>query len=277
MKRILTLILSLALILAAAPAFAERSARTRIELEDAGSELLDGIQQAAEEISGSIPYGGSLTLDGGEASMLCAEAIMHTLDQLRADVEYEGYTMISYEDELYIELWLSDGNLHCSAAVTPASRRSGAANSHRPAAESSIWIDGSRSLYNNIINAADSINDAVIPAGEIFSFNDCVGPRSADCGYAEAVSGSGETEMGGGVEQVASAIWLAVKQMDGVAIVEKNTYGSFYSQSYVSSSNDAIFVDDGRTDFSFRNTGDAPLRISTYVSDDALHCEIFVD
>ena len=110
----------------------------------------------------------------------------------------------------------------------------------------------------------------------LFSFNGVVGPRSERYGYVDAVNGRGARVTGGGVAQVASALWLAVKNLDCVAVVEKSTYGSRYNQSYVSSSNDAILTDySAGTDFSFRNIGPEPLTIAVYISGDQLCCEIY--
>ena len=133
-------------------------------------------------------------------------------------------------------------------------------------------------MRNNILLAASSINDTVLDSGDLFSFNDSVGPRSERCGYVGAVNGRGAIVTGGGVAQVASALWLAVKNLDCVAVVEKSTYGSRYNQSYVLSSNDAILTDySAGTDFSFRNIGFEPLTIAVYVSGDELCCEIYQD
>ena len=128
----------------------------------------------------------------------------------------------------------------------------------------------------NIEIAVSRIDGFVVPSGARFSFNDTVGPRTKAYGFQTAVNGRGVKVTGGGVAQVASAIWLAVKGLDCVAIVEKSTYGSRYNQSYVYSSNDAILTDyaDG-TDFSFRNTGAAPITIATYISGDVLYCDIY--
>jgi len=116
----------------------------------------------------------------------------------------------------------------------------------------------------------------VLLNGDIFSFNDSVGPRVEKYGYQPALNGRGAKVTGGGVAQVASVIWLAVKNLDEIAIVEKSTYGSRYNQDYVSSSNDAILTDyNDNTDFSFRNTSLRPLTISTYVSGDMLVCDIY--
>ena len=149
----------------------------------------------------------------------------------------------------------------------------------RSIASSRIDLSGADdALRNNILLAASSINDTVLDSGDLFSFNGSVGPRSARCGYVEAVNGRGAVVTGGGVAQVASALWLAVKNLDCVAVVEKSTYGSRYNQSYVSSSNDAILTDySADTDFSFRNIGSEPLTIAVYVSGDELCCEIYQD
>ena len=129
---------------------------------------------------------------------------------------------------------------------------------------------------SNIEIAAARLDGVTVPYGTEFSFNDTVGPRTKAYGYQSALNGRGVKVTGGGVAQVASVIWLAVKNLDSIAIVEKSTYGSRYNQSYVASSNDAILTDysDG-TDFSFRNVGLNPITISTYVSGDMLCCDIY--
>jgi len=71
-------------------------------------------------------------------------------------------------------------------------------------------------------------------------------------------------------------VWLAVKNLDCVSIVEKSTYGKRYNQSYVTSSNDAILTDyKAGTDFSFRNSGSTQLTICTYISGGVLVCDIY--
>ena len=119
------------------------------------------------------------------------------------------------------------------------------------------------------------VDGTVLASGDTFSFNAIVGPRTAEQGYQSAVNGRGVAVTGGGVAQVASAVWLAVKDMADIAIVEKSTYGSRYSQNYVSSSADAILTDyNAGTDFSFRYTGAGSVTIQTYLSGDTLTCRV---
>ena len=135
---------------------------------------------------------------------------------------------------------------------------------------------GNEDVIHNVKLAADCVNDTALEKGDTFSFNDIVGPRSKKYGYRRAVNGRGAKVTGGGVAQVASALWLAVKDMDGIAIVEKSTYGESYNQRYVENSRDAILTDyaSGR-DFSFRYTGQGSVTIYTYVSDGWICCDVY--
>ena len=256
---------------------------------------------------------GARVTGGGVAQ--CATTLYLALKQLGADVEYTSlltygskfsdnyvsdgsdaimvdyssgadFSFINYSDDMLIEMWATDNYLYCTItldAVSGGELNWFSSASLQPAmrsiASSRIDLSGADdALRSNILLAASSINDTVLDSGDLFSFNDSVGPRSERCGYVGAVNGRGAIVTGGGVAQVASALWLAVKNLDCVAVVEKSTYGSRYNQSYVSSSNDAILTDySADTDFSFRNIGSEPLTIAVYISGDELHCEIYQD
>lgn len=330
MKRILSLLLALALCLAAVAAHAERESCAQTPLPTSSARR-NNIELAASAISGlTLSYGeefsfndlvgprierygyelaangrGAEVIGGGVAQV--ASTLYLALSEGGMDVEYTNFqtygssfvgdyvadpadailvdfnadidfSFINYENELYIQLWSTDDQLCCTVNVDPTVAAPLVSSFRRPLSSAILWIDGSDAVRENILLAAASINDTVLSEGDLFSFNDVVGPRSERFGYRLAVNGRGVEVIGGGVAQVASAIWLAVKNLDGVAIVEKSTYGSRYSQSYVSSSNDAILTDySNGTDFSFRNTAAEPLRISVYLDGDALCCEIYRD
>lgn len=199
-----------------------------------------------------------------------------------ADVDF---SFVNWGDDLVMEFWTTDSYLYCALTVEastedyiqwiPAATLA-PTQVRRPVASTSIWINGNSALRNNILLAAGSINDTVLTSGDLFSFNDSVGPREERYGYQSALNGRGVEVVGGGVAQVASVIWLAVKNLDSVTILEKSTYGNRYNQNYVSSSNDAILTDyNNGTDFSFRNIANEPLTISIYVSGDMLYCDIY--
>ena len=190
----------------------------------------------------------------------------------------------NYAGDMDIEMWTSDDYLYCSIALDQADETELSLSWAMDAGELSpaflasveIPLEGTPELINNVTLAADSINDTVLEPDDLFSFNETVGPRNARYGYQGALNGRGVKVTGGGVAQVASALWLAVKNLDNIAIVQKSTYGSRYNQSYVDSSNDAILTDySNGTDFSFRNIGDTAITISTWVLDDTLYCVIY--
>ena len=89
---------------------------------------------------------------------------------------------------------------------------------------------------------------------------------------------AGAKVTGGGVAQVASALWLAIKDLDNIKITEKSTYGSRYNQRYVADPADAVLTDyaSGR-DFCFRYTGKTRLTIYAYVEGGRLYCDVIED
>lgn len=187
------------------------------------------------------------------------------------------FAFTNYAGDLVISMWTEDEELICSIS-------GGGSNSHADPenmlliSSAAIDLDGSDGLISNITRAADSIGWYTLEDGEIFSFNDTVGPRTKENGYVTAINGRGVKVTGGGVAQVASVVWLAIEDLDDISIVEKSTYGKRYSQKYVDSSADAILTDyNAGTDFSFKNMRRETLYIETYVSGDELICEIFVE
>ena len=207
-------------------------------------------------------------------------------------VDYAAGQDFSFENcggDLMIEMWEDGGRLYCGVTVReeePAALWTFAPTEDAQpseggvtvaAATAAIPLNGSEELRNNVALAAESIRDTVLTPGDLFSFNEIVGPREKKYGYQRALNGRGANVVGGGVAQVASVLWMAARQLDSVAIVEKSTYGSRYNQHYVESSNDAILTDYDHTDFSFRYTGDSSLTISTYIANGWLICEMYID
>ena len=195
-------------------------------------------------------------------------------------------------DEMILEVWLSEGYVCCSVALTgygadaAAVEDAGAAFLYGEVEESlpretkigGVQIDcgGDENVINNVELAAGSVFDYTLASGDTFSFNEVVGPRDETHGYCVAVNGRGSEVMGGGTAQVASAIWLSIKGLSDFAIVEKSTYGTRFTQSYVASSSDAIQVDYGaEIDFVFRYTGEGYVTIYTWVDDGVLRCVVY--
>ena len=222
-------------------------------------------------------------------------------------------TFTNYTDDMLIEMWASSDYVYCSITVgSDAASDSGSTGSAggfvsgdasgggsgsfggeswftftqptaRPSAPSrqliataSIYCGDEENVIHNVGLAADSMNDTTLAGGDFFSFNEAVGPRLKKYGYKRGTNGRGARVVGGGVAQVATVLWLAVKDMSDIAIVEKSTYGSRYTQNYVDNSSDAILTDYGADrDFSFRYTGGGSITIYTYMNGNSLFCDIY--
>jgi vancomycin resistance protein YoaR len=117
----------------------------------------------------------------------------------------------------------------------------------------------------NLRLACEAINGTVLQPGEIFSFNDVVGERTAEKGYQEAtvyVSGDSVPALGGGICQVASTIYYCCMYAD-LEIVEREEHMFFVT--YVPGGLDAT-VYWGSQDFQFKNSTDYPMKIEAYLS-----------
>lgn len=136
-----------------------------------------------------------------------------------------------------------------------------------------ITVDGSNYL-NNLDTCIAAIDQTTLSTDEVFSFNQAVGARSEERGYCAALNGRGVEVVGGGVAQVATTLYLAIKHMDGMEVVEKNTYGSDFCEDYVPDASDAVMADyDQRTDFQFVNHGDA-VTIQLWRDDGKVYCSV---
>ena len=120
---------------------------------------------------------------------------------------------------------------------------------------------------NNLRLACEAINGTVLNPGEVFSFNGIVGERTDVKGYLGATvyagNGASETQLGGGVCQVASTIYYATLHLN-MEQVEREPH--MYAVSYVPMGMDAT-VYWGSIDYQFRNTLSNPVKILTWLED----------
>lgn len=118
---------------------------------------------------------------------------------------------------------------------------------------------------HNLNLAIEAINGKVLNAGEEFSFNQTVGPRTKEKGYQEAVGydehGEKKPTVGGGICQISSTLYMAAKSGD-FPVTERHSHS--HEVPYADSDNDAT-VSYGGYDFKFQNNRDKPviIQIST--------------
>lgn len=129
----------------------------------------------------------------------------------------------------------------------------------------------------NLKLACKAIDGTIVYPGEVFSFNQTVGIRTAGKGYKPAPIFTGTTGhedgVGGGVCQVASTMFNAALYCN-FAIVERHQHSQ--RVVYCPLGRDAaIFW--GSEDFKFRNTSKFPIKIRMYCADGKLTCKIYTN
>ncbi|MGO5114101.1 VanW family protein [Candidatus Avoscillospira sp. LCP25S3_F1] len=123
----------------------------------------------------------------------------------------------------------------------------------------------------NLDLACKAIDGTILNPGDVFSFNDIVGERTAAKGYQPAiafVSGTSTPELGGGICQVASTIYYSALKAD-LNIVERLEH--MYTVDYVPLGMDATIYWGSNVDFKFSNSTNNPIRIDAYLKDGKVH------
>lgn len=127
---------------------------------------------------------------------------------------------------------------------------------------------------SNIENAASKIDDLLLMPKDEFSYEDIIGPTTADNGYRSApviVDGQLKSGLGGGVCQVSSTVYNAELRA-GILPTERSNHSK--PVSYVPRGLDATLAS-GSINYRFKNTYKYPLVINTYASGGRLYIEFW--
>lgn len=128
---------------------------------------------------------------------------------------------------------------------------------------------GLKGRTTNVKLAAQKINGVILNPGEVFSFNNTVGKRTAEAGFENATiytSNGMEDGLGGGICQVSSTLYNATLYAD-LETVERRNHK--YKVTYVKLGTDAT-VAWGSIDFRFKNSRNYPVKIEATVSGNSL-------
>ncbi len=126
-------------------------------------------------------------------------------------------------------------------------------------------IGGTEYRLNNVIVAAKAMDGVVLMPGDVFSYNDTLGPRTVANGYQPApayIGGKTVDEVGGGICQNSSTLYLAALRAN-LEIVERTNH--MYAVGYVPDGLDAT-VAYNAIDFKFRNNTEHPIRMEVKVN-----------
>lgn len=132
---------------------------------------------------------------------------------------------------------------------------------------------------HNLKTACNYINGKtdgyILQPGEVFSYNDILGPRTSARGYttAKVIEGGGYVDgMGGGICQGATTIFNATL-LANLGIIERHQHQ--LRSSYCPLGRDAA-ISWGVEDYVFKNTYNTPIRVKmNYDPDGAINCSIY--
>ena len=140
--------------------------------------------------------------------------------------------------------------------------------------EATTNVSGSSNRKSNVKLSASVCNGIILLPGDVFSYNDTTGSRTADKGYLPApsyVGGKSTDEIGGGICQTSSTIYYAAL-LSNLKIVERANH--MYDTGYIPLGMDAT-VWYGSTDFRFENDTDYPIKLVTSYQNSRLTVQIY--
>ena len=135
--------------------------------------------------------------------------------------------------------------------------------------------DKTEGRVHNIKLAISKLDGTKVNPGEIFSFNDTIGPREEKDGYKEAIifdgHGNKTQGFGGGVCQVTSTLYNAARGA-GLEIIERHEHSR--EVPYVNEGDDATVSFYGNEDLKFKNTKDYTITIRAEATEDKVTVSI---
>lgn len=126
----------------------------------------------------------------------------------------------------------------------------------------------------NVLLAAGFCNGTILLPGDIFSYNDTVGPRTYERGFMDAIvyiGTSAEDGVGGGICQVSSTIYAAMLRAD-LETVER--YPHSREVTYVGKGEDAT-VAWGSKDFRFANNTEFPVKMEVTNTENTITVRLY--
>lgn len=125
----------------------------------------------------------------------------------------------------------------------------------------------------NIALAVENLDETIILPGEVFSYNETVGPTTKEKGFKLAkifIKGNESKGYGGGVCQVSTTLYNAVLEAN-MDIIERHPHSK--DVAYVDEGKDAA-VSYGGIDFKFANTLDVPIKINADITSNEITVKI---
>lgn len=133
--------------------------------------------------------------------------------------------------------------------------------------------------YHNITLVRDRLNGYVLKNNESFSFNEVCGPYGQDDGFKEATillsNGKEDKGYGGGVCQLSTTLYNAIKKIDNVEITERHQHST--PVAYVPKDQDATVSLQSNLDLKFKNVSGKNLRFESDSTENSLTVRIYAE
>lgn len=136
------------------------------------------------------------------------------------------------------------------------------------------WFSGTTNRIHNVQLVSKLIDKALIPPGEVFSFNKTTGERTSEKGFLVApviINGELETGLGGGICQVSTTVFNAAFEA-GLDIVSRTNHALYISHYPLG--RDAT-VNWPSTDLKFENDTDHWLLVRAFASSSTLRITLY--
>ncbi len=138
---------------------------------------------------------------------------------------------------------------------------------------SSSFATSTYARASNVILTANRINGKILMPGDVFSYDQTIGRRTAANGYKEAgiyIGNKVESGIGGGICQTSSTLYSAVLYSN-LEIVSRTSHS--LPVSYVPLGQDATIAE-GYIDFKFKNNTGYPIKIVATVNGRRITCSL---
>lgn len=136
------------------------------------------------------------------------------------------------------------------------------------------YASSNKPRVNNIHLLADALDGTLLAPGQVFSFNETIGQRTAEKGYQEAnaiVNGKLVPQLGGGICQIGSTIFNTVF-FSGFPVTERHNHSIYIS--HYPKGRDAT-VSWGGPDFKFQNDSDTWVLVSTAYTNSSVTVSLY--
>ena len=131
--------------------------------------------------------------------------------------------------------------------------------------------------YNNIKIVSDRLDGFILEPGKEFSFNEELGPYGKDDGFLEAKillsNGTESIGYGGGVCQLSTTLYNAIKELNGIEITEHHHHST--PVAYVPKNQDATVSLQSNLDFKFKNNNNYAIKFETMHDPDTLTVSVY--